>query len=209
MLSWLKGIALALVTALVVAFGLGFYHFATTVERANAPSPLPEADAIVALTGGPPNRLTAGMDLLERGRGRRLLISGVDPKVTDQDVLSLLEGPPELLSCCVDLGRQAEDTLGNASETAAWAKRNSFSRLIVVTDDYHMPRSLVELQLAMPDAALIGYPIKTSTTRSGAWRSDLGAAGRIGNEYLKYLVIRLRAAVLKPQPKAPKQQPAA
>lgn len=195
-MSWLRGAFLAVMTALIVAFGLGYIAFANGVERAAPQHPLPEADAIVALTGGDADRLTTAMKLLQEGRGRRLLISGVNPKVEDADVYDVLEGAPELIACCVDLGRQAKDTLGNASETAAWAGRNSFSRLIVVTDDYHMPRSLAELRVAMPQAKLIPYPVATALSTPGVWQRDLSAAMSLGGEYVKYLAIRAREAFL-------------
>lgn len=195
-MSWLRGALLAVVTAMIVAFGLGFIAFAHGVERAVPQHPLPEADAIVALTGGDADRLTTAMKLLQEGRGRRLLISGVNPKVADTDVYDVLDGAPELIACCVDLGRQAKDTLGNASETAAWAGRNGFSRLIVVTDDFHMPRSLAELRVALPQAQLIPYPVETSLSAPGAWQRDLKSATTLGGEYVKYLAIRAREAFL-------------
>ena len=207
-MSWLRGVLLALLTALIAAFGIGYVSFAHSVETSAPPSPLPEADAIVALTGGTAQRLTTAMHLLAEGRGRRMLISGVNARVADKEVYAVLDGPAELIACCVDLGRQAEDTLGNASETAVWARRNGFGRIIVVTDDYHMPRSLAELRLAMPSAQLIPYPVATPFARAGAWQSDMPAATRLGGEYVKYLIIRAREAMLATDAK-PASPPAA
>lgn len=195
-MSWLRGAFLAVLTALIAAFGLGYMSFAHSVEMSRPQSPLPEADAIVALTGGTAQRLTTAMKLLSEGRGRRMLVSGVNPRVSDKEVYAVLDGPAELIACCVDLGRQAEDTLGNASETTVWAKRNGFSRIIVVTDDYHMPRSIAELHVAMPAAQLIPYPVTTQFARAGAWQRDMGAATRLGGEYVKYLIVRARGAML-------------
>jgi uncharacterized SAM-binding protein YcdF (DUF218 family) len=195
-MSWLRGIVLALVAAGVLAFGLGFWGFARSVQQAAPPDPFPEADGIVALTGGSTDRLTTAMDLLASGHGRRLLISGVNPKVTDKEMAALLHGGDKLFKCCVDVGRRAEDTLGNAAETAAWANRNGFETLIVVTDNYHMPRSLAELRIAMPRTKLVPYPVKARISRAPVWQNDLGAAARLAGEYTKYLVIRVREALL-------------
>jgi uncharacterized SAM-binding protein YcdF (DUF218 family) len=197
-MSILRGILLALATGLIAALGVGFFSFGQGVQQAHAPHPAPDADAIVALTGGGLSRLTTAMDLLEEGRGRRLLISGVNPRTPAEDVHALLEGRQDLIACCLDLGRNAEDTLGNASETAAWARRNGFSRLIIVTEDYHMPRSLTELRIAMPDAELIAYPVRTRLMESGAWQTDFSAAATLMGEYGKYLMIRAREAILGP-----------
>jgi uncharacterized SAM-binding protein YcdF (DUF218 family) len=187
---------LLLLAALAVAilFVAGFWGFAERVRR--TPEPPPQAEAIVALTGGSLERLSTGVRLLEQHKGERLLISGVNRIVTDEELFQALNVDPELGRCCVDLGRAAEDTLGNASETAAWAREHRYRRLILVTDDYHMPRSYAELSLAMPEAEIHPYPVRTRWTDPALWRSDLGAAGRLGAEYVKYLVIRGREALL-------------
>jgi uncharacterized SAM-binding protein YcdF (DUF218 family) len=178
-----------------IAFIAGFWNFAAAV-RVEPDEPAP-ADAIVALTGGSLARLSTGVRLLEEHKGRRLLISGVNRVVTDEELLSAaLNVDPELAQCCIDLGRSAEDTLGNAAETAAWAREHNYTRLILVTDDYHMPRSHAELSLALPEVEIYRYPVRTRWTDPALWRSDLGAASRIGAEYVKFLVIRGREAVL-------------
>jgi uncharacterized SAM-binding protein YcdF (DUF218 family) len=178
----------------VLAFLAGFWNFAERV-RAEATDPAP-AHAIVALTGGSLQRLSTGVRLLEEHKGERLLISGVNRIVTDDELYAALDIDPELGRCCIDLGRTAEDTLGNASETAIWAREHRYTELILVTDDYHMPRSQAELALAMPEAKIHPYPVRTRWTDPALWRSDLGAAARLGGEYIKYLIIRGREALI-------------
>ncbi|MGE0045057.1 MAG: YdcF family protein [Hyphomonadaceae bacterium] len=195
-MSWLKGALMALMTAGIVAFGLGFLAFVSSVRDARPPDPLPEADAIVALTGGSQERLRTGVRLLREGRARRLLISGVNRTVRDHELFQLLDVSERMAECCVDLGRAAEDTLGNASETAAWARRYNFERIILVTDDYHMPRSYAELHIAMPDAEIIAYPVATRWTEGDRWRTDMSTASRLGAEYVKYLTIRARETLM-------------
>ncbi len=191
-----KGAVLGLLTAAVLAFGAGFLMFADAVRPPEVLEAPPEAEAIVALTGGSLERLETGVRLLQDARGRRLLISGVNRDVTDAELYTLLNVDDGLAQCCIDLGRAAEDTLGNASETAAWANRNGFSKLILVTDDYHMPRSLAELRLALPEAEIYPYPVRTRWTDPKLWRGDVRAAGRLGAEYVKYLMIRGREGLL-------------
>lgn len=196
-MNWLRGALIGLMTMAALAFGVGFLAFAHGVRETGAPIPAPDAEAIVALTGGSLDRLRTGVQLLTEGHGRRLLISGVNPEVKDEELFEALDAPPDIAQCCVDLGRAAEDTLGNASETAAWARRNGFRKLILVTDDYHMPRSLAELNLALPEAEIIAYPIETRWAQGNLWRNDLGAAARLGGEYVKYLTIRARESLIE------------
>jgi uncharacterized SAM-binding protein YcdF (DUF218 family) len=178
----------------LIAFVAGFWSFADNV-RHDVQEP-PHADAIVALTGGSLERLTTGVRLLEEEKGERLLISGVNRIVTDGELYQALNVDPALGECCIDVGRSAQDTLGNASETAAWAREHRYTDIILVTDDYHMPRSQAELQLALPEAEIHPYPVRTRWTDPKLWRSDLGAATRLGAEYVKYLVIRGREALI-------------
>ncbi|MGQ0531286.1 MAG: YdcF family protein [Caulobacteraceae bacterium] len=188
--------ALALWAAIIalIAFIAGFWGFAETV-REDAQDP-PQAQAIVALTGGSLDRLTTGVRLLEQRKGERLLISGVNRIVTDEELYHAIDVDPALGECCIDVGRSADDTLGNASETAAWAREHRYTSIILVTDDYHMPRSKAELELALPEAEIHPYPVRTRWTDPKLWRSDLGAAARLGAEYVKYLVIRGREALI-------------
>jgi uncharacterized SAM-binding protein YcdF (DUF218 family) len=176
------------------AFIFGFWNFANDV-RVPAKTP-PHADAIVALTGGSMERLTTGVRLLKSHRGERLLISGVNRLVTDDELYKVIGVDHALGACCVDIGRTAEDTIGNASEAAEWARAHNYHAIILVTDDYHMPRSYAELSLAMPEAEILRYPVRTRWTDPKLWRSDPVAAGRLGAEYVKFLVIRGREALI-------------
>ncbi|MFN3462908.1 MAG: YdcF family protein [Terricaulis sp.] len=190
----MRGILFWAAIIALVAFLAGFWSFAQDVRR-EADEP-PQAQAIVALTGGSLERLTTGVRLLEERKGERLLISGVNRIVTDDELYQVLNVDPALGACCIDVGRSAEDTLGNASETAAWARQHRYTEIILVTDDYHMPRSRAELEVALPEANIHTYPVRTRWTDPDLWRSDLGAATRLGAEYVKYLVIRGREALI-------------
>jgi uncharacterized SAM-binding protein YcdF (DUF218 family) len=105
------------------------------------------------------------------------------------------------------LGFSATDTVGNARETAAWARAKGFKSLIVVTSDFHMPRAMLELHEALPDAALTPYPVKTTELDAGRWWRTAEGARRMTVEYCKYLVILAREGLLNLGP--PQHTPAA
>ncbi len=192
----MKALAIVLVAAMLWATGL--FAFASRVAH-STPAPDPgRAQGIVALTGGSNRRLQAAMGLLQEGRGRRLLISGVYRKTTREDVrrdARAVAGP--IYDCCVDLGFEAADTLGNARETAEWARARGYSRLILVTADYHMPRALLEVRGAMPRAVLTAYPVPTDDLDARAWWKSPQGRRLMTLEYSKYLVILGREAVLR------------
>ena len=188
--------SLALLLILIMVWGVGLLAFAARVERSTPPPEPERAQAIVALTGASSARIAEAMRLLEARKGQRLLISGVNSEATREDIRSVARAPSGLYDCCVDLGFSAADTTGNARETAVWARRYGFKRLIVVTSDYHMPRSLLELKGALGDAQLQGYPVRTEELDSGRWWRAPQSARRMILEYNKYVVILAREAFL-------------
>ncbi len=102
------------------------------------------ADGIVVLTGGT-SRVSDALELLASGRGKRLLITGVNPDTTTGDIAREVVSYNKLLACCVDLDYSALNTYGNAVQARRWAMAHGFHSLIVVTSAYHMPRALAEL----------------------------------------------------------------
>ena len=173
--------------AAAVAVLAGFLAFVESLPKREDTSVKP-ADGIVALTGEG-RRLMPAMDLLERGLGRRLLITGVNP-ASKGALKSVLHGGA-LFDCCVDLGFAALDTRGNAQEAASWALRHRYTSLIIVTADYHMPRSLVEFGSEMPGVKLMAYPVPDYGN------SVFQTARRLGGEYFKYLASSVRAFAIR------------
>jgi hypothetical protein len=49
-----------------------------------------------------------------------------------------------LYPCCVDIHVAALDTAGNNEQSAAWMYAHKFRSSIMVTNNYHMPRSILE-----------------------------------------------------------------
>ena len=170
--------------ALAVFLG-GFVIFVIAVSR-YAPPGGEKADGIVVLTGGE-HRIAEAVRLLAAGRAERLLISGVNRRTSRAKLRRLTRQGRELFDCCIDIGYEARDTRGNASETRAWAKRWKFSSLIIVTSSYHMPRSLVELGRVLPRATLIAHPVVPRKFRVASWWSEPRTARLLFTEYMKFL----------------------
>ena len=194
---------MTLIAVVALMWLVGLFAFA---ERVRGLTPAPEparADAIVALTGPSAERVNAAIRLLELDKGRRVLISGVNREVRRKELRALTPGSTKLFNCCVDLGFEAEDTLGNAQEIAAWAEKHSFKQVIVVTADYHMPRSMLELRGEMPGTRLIPYPVKTDAVDAAKWWRDQTQMRRMTLEYCKYLAVLVQESVMGLVRKAP------
>ena len=194
---------LTFIAILALIWLIGLFVFADRV-RGYAPSQEPaRADAIVALTGPSPERINAAIRLLEQDKGERLLISGVNREVRRQELRALTPGSSRLFNCCVDLGFEALDTIGNAQEIAAWADAKNYDSLIVVTSDYHMPRALTEIRAAAPGVELTPYAVETPSLDNSRWWRAAVTARRMTLEYVKYLAALGRAALNRISSDAP------
>jgi uncharacterized SAM-binding protein YcdF (DUF218 family) len=188
--------AIAALAALLAAlYAAGFFIFAAALDRL-PPADVPVADAIVVLTGGR-DRITEAYRLLEDGKGKRLLITGVHPEVKRGSLKHMLRGvPTSRFDCCVDIGRQAEDTIGNANETAEWVARHGYRSILLVTSNYHMPRAALELRRAMPGVSITSYPVAQDTLHLDGWWNHPGTAKLLLAEYSKYLLTLAHARML-------------
>jgi uncharacterized SAM-binding protein YcdF (DUF218 family) len=88
-----------------------------------------------------------------------------------------------------------------------------FTRLIIVTADYHMPRAMLELRAVMrePQFQLQSYAVPTPSLKARRWWRSPRSARLMVVEYSKYLAILGREAVLGlgPREPAPGSLPAA
>lgn len=154
------------------------------------------ADAVVVLTGGS-KRMDAGVALLVNGAAPVLFVSGVDHRVDPARIRDLIPESGDSLDqgtiyCCIVLGYGASDTLGNARETALWARATGKTSLILVTSNYHMPRARLEFTHALPDVRLVPYPVIPPDVRMDAWWRWPGTLGLVAGEWTKYIFARIR-----------------
>ena len=185
------GIALGLSVAL---FSINLASFADRIRHAAAERAPAVADGVVALTGGA-ERIADAAFLVSEGRAPRMLISGVNQATTRTELARETPALSSLIDCCVDLGYLAENTRGNAVETAEWSRRHGMRRLIVVTSDYHMPRALAELKDAAPGAEIVPWAVPTARLQAAGWWRDAEAVRLVAVEYLKYLRTLARQTV--------------
>ena len=178
----------------------GLIWFAETIPRESPPPGSPEAerrtDAIVVLTGGS-ERLAAGLELLSAGKAGKLFVSGVYHGVDVRELLRVTRLKPVEAECCIVLGYAADNTIGNAAETAAWMRAEHFTSLRLVTANYHLRRSLLEFRMAMPEAEIIAHPVIPPVVRVSDWWLWRRTTGLIVTEYNKYLVALCRAALVR------------
>jgi uncharacterized SAM-binding protein YcdF (DUF218 family) len=165
----------------------GLVWFAVTMAKEPTSNRKP-TDVIVVLTGGE-DRLAEGVRLLSNGYAKWLFVSGVHPGVRKKQLMKVAGVEDARIARNVVLGKEAADTRGNATETAAWVRKNKFRSLRLVTANYHMRRSLVEFRRALPDTMIIiANPVFPRPVNPGPWWHSRRAISIVVGEYNKYLV---------------------
>jgi uncharacterized SAM-binding protein YcdF (DUF218 family) len=150
-------------------------------------------DAIVVLTGGR-LRLETGAALFAAGTAKKLFVSGVNQRVDRDELLRALGPAAGRAACCIALGHAADNTLGNARETASWMQEEGYRSLRLVTSWYHMRRGLLEFGRTMPRITIVAHPVFAHHLEPERWWSWHGAPMLIVGEYDKYIAAWLRPA---------------
>lgn len=186
----------AVLVALAVVWMAGLVWFAHRIPSPGSAVLSPEAtDAVVVLTGGA-QRLEAGLELLESGKAKKLFVSGVSRRVDLSELLRTAQTKPDAVACCIVLGHEATDTVGNAIETRLWMEHEGFHSLRLVTANYHMQRSLLEFRFVMPDVAIVPNPVFPDAFKRDHWWVWPGTLALIVTEYQKYVAAAARAWLL-------------
>jgi uncharacterized SAM-binding protein YcdF (DUF218 family) len=189
----------SLITALFVTWLIGAVIFIGNLPR-QVEDPSGVTDAIIVLTGGS-DRIEAGVALLATKRAEKLFISGVYRGVEVSELLRMSRQLPDRVECCIVLGHGADNTVGNATETAEWMGKEKYSSLRLVTASYHMPRSLVEFQRLMPNIRIIPHPVFPERVKLEDWWRHPGTTTLLIGEYHKYLAAKLRYLFVSTQRK--------
>jgi uncharacterized SAM-binding protein YcdF (DUF218 family) len=147
-------------------------------------------DAIIVLTGGS-KRLQHSLELLEQEKAPILFVSGVG-EGADYASLSALSGPLfnelEAKRVPIELGYDATSTTENAIEVAEWVAKKNYQSIRLVTANYHMPRSVMELQALMPLTHIVTDPVLPWDYEDKPWWQEAKIRTLVISEYHKFIV---------------------
>lgn len=159
----LEGLAIAVKWVFFLPFGIwlgGFLIFIAAVYFMAPPTPLPQLDAAIILTGGT-NRVDQGLNLLAQKNVRSILITGVHRGVKKSELIKIWPGDKAAINeADITLGYEAGNTIGNALEAMEWIKNRQIASAYIITANYHTPRAMLELRHAVPSVRLVAYPVK-------------------------------------------------
>lgn len=183
---------------LVLLFGVwwkGLVWFVNQIPREYAETETP-VDAIVILTGGS-ERIGYAIELLRQDLAEELFISGVG---SDANIITIIEKNESIaadldndLLSRITLGYEAEDTKGNALETARWIRDKNYETIRLVTANYHLPRSLLEFHHSLPELTIIPSPVISSNVPLKDWWQYSGTRNLLVSEYHKFIATYLRS----------------
>lgn len=139
------------VSAVFLIWVLGFLWFTVSLPQ---PANEQATDVVIVPTGGA-GRIAQGLDVLDKGLAKRMLVSGVDREVTPEEFAEEFEVDEARMACCVTLGFAAVDTRSNAAEIAQWVEDNDVTSLRLVTTDWHMRRAAGELDRTLPGSVTV------------------------------------------------------
>ena len=182
--------------ALFVLCIAGLIWFATVPSAGDRAGP---TDAIVVLTGGS-QRLNSGIALLRDGKGLQALCLGRQPSrpprgASAQLRVTVWRRPTSGLPAASSSATRLKTRSAMRSETAQWMREQGFHSLRLVTAWYHMRRSLLEFDRAMPGIEIIPYPVFPDELTQEHWWMSPGAMLLLAGEYGKYLGALLRPFV--------------
>lgn len=144
-----------------VFYGVGFGLFLAALP---APfSGIPVVDGVVVFTGGT-NRVPTAVEWLREGYTGPVLISGVHPDVTKED---LMQGEPlnEVAAARLALDIGAQNTKGNVRNTRLWAEGLGLTAargksVGILTSTYHVPRVRLLAVTGAPGLDIVYLPVQ-------------------------------------------------
>ena len=161
---------------------VGFVSFFLQIKNYNVSNNY-YYQGIAVLTGGK-GRIAKGIEVFRNNPESYLIISGVDKKVEIEDIL-----PKDfLVNPKIFIDKKSETTIDNVNEIVNWSLKNKISDVIVITSDYHMPRTMLILKKKGEGLNFSSYPVTSSIDLDENFLKDTKTLKFLLEEYFKYFL---------------------
>ena len=171
------------------------------------------ADAIVVLSGMVETRLPRAITLYKEGYAPRILLTqerSVNALAAQlhctnmdkaQDLIHLLHADCEL-TIVPSLKGGATSTFDEAYDLKDWARKNSYKRIIIVTDDFHTRRALYAFKKIFKDTNIAVQAAGAANdffNEHDWWKSDWGLSAYIleGIKFSLYFITSQNIQIIK------------
>ena len=115
----------------------------------------------IVLTGGN-NRVKKSLQIFFqiKNKNKNLFISGVGKGFNKKTLKKLTKqnlNNEEIIECCIQIEGLSRDTFSNAVESLKWVKSKRINSFVLLTNNYHMPRAMLEFETIFKDIKITPY----------------------------------------------------
>ena len=145
-----------------------------------------QTDGIAVLTGGK-GRINLGLELFNNNSNLRLIISGVDKKVSEKSII-----PKNLNNKSnITIDKDSQSTYQNAKVIKKWVSKYKLKNVTIITSYYHIPRSMMLIKSLTPNINFYAYPVEKKISNKTSFRENILYYFFLIEEYIKYIVSHL------------------
>ena len=181
----MRKVAIYIFSLIILFLIYGFVNFFEKIHN-NQVNFNNQTDGIAVLTGGK-GRINLGLELFKKNKNLRLIISGVDKKVSDKSII-----PNNLKNkSSITIDKISESTYENAKIINEWTSKYKLQNVTIISSYYHMPRSMMLIQSLAPTINFYAYPVEKKISNKISFKENILYYVFITDEYIKYLVSHL------------------
>ena len=149
----------------------------------------------IVLTGGD-NRVKKSLKIFFqiKNKNKNLFISGVGKGFNKKILKKLTQKRPnynEIIDCCIQIEGISRNTFSNAVESLKWVKSKKINSFVLLTNNYHMPRAMLEFKSIFKDIKITPYVFIDENKIW--WKTKINYI----SEYFKYKLTYLRINLLQ------------
>ena len=149
----------------------------------------------IVLTGGD-NRVKKSLKIFFqiKNKNKNLFISGVGKGFNKKTLRKLTQKNPnynKIIDCCIQIEGISRNTFSNAVESLKWVKSKKINSFVLLTNNYHMPRAMLEFKSIFNDIKITPYVFIDKNKIW--WKRKINYI----SEYLKYKLTYLRINLLQ------------
>ena len=149
----------------------------------------------IVLTGGD-NRVKKSLKIFFqiKNKNKNLFISGVGKGFNKKTLNKLTQKNPnytKIIDCCIQIEGISRNTFSNAVESFKWVKSKKINSFVLLTNNYHMPRAMLEFKSIFNDIKIT--PHVFIDENKIWWKTKINYI----SEYFKYKLTYLRINLLQ------------
>ena len=149
----------------------------------------------IVLTGGD-NRVKKSLKIFFQieNKNKNLFISGVGQGFNKKTLKKLTKKNPhynKIIDCCIQIEGISRNTFSNAVESLKWVKSKKINSFVLLTNNYHMPRAMLEFKSIFNDIKITPYVFIDENKIW--WKTKINYI----SEYFKFKLTYLRINLLQ------------